>query len=43
MLCNQGHERAATIHVTQVIGSKMNRRDLCDFGDGFDFDLAFPS
>ena len=30
MLCQQCHEREATIHLTQIVGDKMTRRDLCE-------------
>ncbi|HLX96760.1 MAG TPA: Minf_1886 family protein [Verrucomicrobiae bacterium] len=30
MLCNQCHERQATIHITQVVGDKLAKRDLCE-------------
>jgi uncharacterized repeat protein (TIGR04138 family) len=30
MLCNQCHERQATIHITQVVGNKLAKRDLCE-------------
>ena len=29
MLCQQCHEREATIHLTQIVGEQMTRRDLC--------------
>jgi uncharacterized repeat protein (TIGR04138 family) len=30
MLCNQCKEREATIHLTQIMGDKMTKRDLCE-------------
>jgi uncharacterized repeat protein (TIGR04138 family) len=30
MLCQQCHEREATIHLTQVVDDKMTKRDLCE-------------
>ena len=30
MLCQQCHEREATVHLTQIVGDKMTRRDLCE-------------
>ena len=30
MLCNKCEEREATIHLTQIVGTKMTKRDLCE-------------
>lgn len=30
MLCNLCNEREATIHITQIVGDKMTKRDLCE-------------
>jgi len=30
MLCKQCNERDATIHITQVVGDKITKRDLCE-------------
>jgi len=30
MLCQQCHEREATIHLTQIVGDKLTKRDLCE-------------
>ncbi len=30
MLCNECNTREATIHLTQIVGSKMTKRDLCE-------------
>ena len=30
MLCNQCNERKATVHLTQIMGDKMTKRDLCE-------------
>jgi len=30
MLCNECNEREATIHLTQIMGDKMAKRDLCE-------------
>ena len=30
MLCNECNEREATVHLTQIMGDKMTKRDLCE-------------
>ena len=30
MLCQQCHERNATIHLSFIVGDKMTKRDLCE-------------
>lgn len=30
MLCQKCNERQATVHLTQIVGDKMTRRDLCE-------------
>lgn len=30
MLCQKCHERDATVHLTQVVGDRMTKRDLCE-------------
>jgi uncharacterized repeat protein (TIGR04138 family) len=47
MLCNECNEREATIHLSQIVGDKISKRDLCgvcgkELVDPFENGRSFP-